>query len=394
MPWKETCAMDQKMQMIKCWKGDQFTITDLSFLHDVSRKTIYKWIKRYEVEGPAGLEDRSRAPLRHQNATTAEVVDRILAVKRRHQKWGPKKIVAWLKEQRQEERWPAVSTISEILKREGLVNPRRRRHRTPPYTDPFTTCDKPNAVWCADFKGQFKTEDGKLCYPLTITDSYSRYLLLCKGLSRPSFKETKPCFEMVFREYGLPEAIRTDNGAPFASVGIGALSKLSVWFIMLGIRPERIEPGHPEQNGRHERMHRALKETTASPPRRNMRAQQKAFDEFIYEYNFERPHEALEQKTPVTVYQKSNSPYLQRIPPITYPYDIVLRKVNRNGEIKWKERNIYISKSLVGEHIALKQKEEHLWEIWFRHYPLGIANVTTRKVLPMCPDYSVTYVPV
>jgi transposase InsO family protein len=378
--------MEQKMQMIKCWKTNQFIITDLGMLHDVSRKTIYKWIKRYRVEGPTGLEDRSRAPLRHRNATTAEVVDRILAIKRRHQKWGPKKVVAWLKGQYQEERWPAVSTVSEILKREGLVSPRRKRHRTPPYTDPFTACDKPNAVWCADFKGQFKTEDGKLCYPLTITDSYSRYLLLCKGLSRPNFKETKPCFELVFREYGLPEAIRTDNGAPFASVGIGALSKLSVWFIKLGIQPERIEPGHPEQNGRHERMHRSLKETTATPPRSTMRAQQKAFDEFIYEYNFERPHEALGQKTPATAYQKSNSPYLHRISPITYPYGAVLRKVNRNGEIKWKERSIYISKSLIGEHIALKQKEEHLWEIWFMHYPLGIANVITRKVLPMCPD--------
>jgi len=386
MPWKETCAMDQKMQMIKCWRDGQFTITDLSFLHDVSRKTIYKWVNRYEAEGPTGLEERSRAPLRHPNATASDMVERILAVKRRHQKWGPKKVVAWLKEQYREEKWPAVSTVSEILKREGLVSPRRKRHRTPPYTDPFITCDKPNAVWSADFKGQFKTGDGKLCYPLTITDSYSRYLLLCKGLRRPNFKETKPCFELVFREYGLPEAIRTDNGTPFASVGIGALSKLSVWLIKLGIRPERIESGHPEQNGRHERMHRALKETTAIPPRSTMRAQQKAFDDFTYEYDFERPHEALGQKTPATVYQKSNRSYPHRLPQITYHSDAVLRKVNRNGEIKWKRESIYISKSLIGEYVALRQKEEHLWELWFMHYPLGIANVMTRKVLPMCPD--------
>lgn len=386
MPWKETCAMDQKMQMIKCWRGGQFSITELSFLHDVSRKTIYKWIKRYKAEGPTGLEEQSRAPLRHPNATVSEMEDKILTVKRRHQKWGPKKVVAWLKEHHQEERWPAVSTVSEILKREGLVSPRRKRRRTPAYTDPFTACDRPNAVWCADFKGQFKTGDGKHCYPLTITDSYSRYLLLCKGLRRPNFKETRPCFETIFREYGLPEAIRTDNGAPFASIGIGALSKLSVWFTRLGIRAERIEPGHPEQNGRHERMHRALKESTASPPRSNMWAQQKAFDEFTYEYDFERPHEALGQKPPITVYEKSSNPYLHRLPQIVYPYGTVLRKVNHNGEIKWKEKSIYISKALIGEHISLKQKEEHLWEIWFMHYPLGIANVVTRKVLPMCPD--------
>jgi putative transposase len=379
MPWKETCAMEQKMQMIKCWKSGEFTITDLSFLHDVSRKTIYKWLKRYREEGPTGLGDRSRATMQHSNATRSEVTDRILAIKRRHVRWGPKKVVAWLKEQYQEEKWPAISTVSEILKREGLVNPRKKRRRTPPYTDPFTACDKPNAVWCADFKGQFKTEDGKVCYPLTITDSYSRYLLLCKGLRRPRFKETRACFELVFKEYGLPEAIRTDNGAPFASVGIGALSKLSVWFMKLGIRPERIEPGHPEQNGRHERMHRALKETTASPPRRDIWAQQKAFDEFIYEYNFERPHEALEQKTPITAYQKSNSPYLRNIPPVIYPYGVVLRKVNCNGEIKWNKRNIYISKSLIREYIALKQKEENLWEIWFMHHLLGVTNLSTKK---------------
>jgi len=386
MPWKETCAMEQKMQMIKCWKGDQFTITDLSFLHDVSRKTIYKWIKRYKVEGTVGLEDRSREPLRHPNATVPEIVDKILAVKRRHQKWGPKKIVAWLKEQHQEERWPVVSTVSEILKREGLVSPRIKRHKTPPYTNPFTACDKPNAVWSADFKGQFRMGDGRLCYPLTITDSYSRYLLLCRGLARPTFKETKKCFELVFKEYGVPEAIRTDNGAPFASVGLGALSKLSVWFIKLGIRPERIEPGHPEQNGRHERMHRALKEITANPPRNNMKAQQKAFYEFIYEYNFERPHEALGQKTPATLYQKSTKTYRLRLPIIPYDYDTVIRKVNRNGEIKWKRRPIYISKSLIGEHMVLKQKEDDLWELWFNYYSLGIVNVSTGKVLPMCPD--------
>lgn len=386
MPWKETCAMDQKMQMIKLWKGDQFTIKDLSFLHDVSRKTIYKWIKRYKIGGPTGLEDRAKAPLHHPNATMPEIVEKIIAVKQRHPKWGPKKIVVSLKDQYGEAPYPAISTVSEILKRKGLVTPRIKRHRALAYTSPFIICDKSNDVWSADFKGQFRTGDGKLCYPLTITDNYSRYLLLCRGLGHPSFKEAKPCFELVFKEYGLPVAVRTDNGAPFASIGLGGLSKLSVWFMKLGIRPERIEPGHPEQNGRHERMHRTLKAMTANPPRSNRKSQQKAFDEFIYEYNFERPHEALGQKTPVTVYQKSTCCYPHRIPEITYPADSILRKINRNGEIKWKGRGIFISKSLIGEHIALKQKGEYLWEIWFMHYPIGIVNVMTRKVLPMCPD--------
>lgn len=386
MPWKETCAMDQKMQMIKYWKNKQVTITDLSLLHEVSRKTIYKWIKRYEAEGPMGLEERSRAPLRHPNATVTEMVDKIIAAKRRYKRWGSKKIVAWLKEQYRGELWPAASTVSGILKKEGLVRPRVKRHRTPPYTDPFKEYDKPNAVWSADFKGQFRTKDGKICYPLTITDSYSRYLLLCKGLAKPTYKETRKCFERAFKEHGLPEAIRTDNGIPFASVGVCGLSKLSVWFIKLGIVPERIEPGHPEQNGRHERMHRALKETTANPPKCNMKKQQKAFDEFIYEYDFERPHEALGQKTPVTFYQKSTRIYLCKLPAALYNHNSLIRKVNRNGEIKWKRRNIYISKSLIGEHIALKQRNENHWDIWLDYYPLGTLNISKGKVLPMCPD--------
>lgn len=386
MAWKETCAMDQKMQMIKLWKSDRYTITDLSILHDVSRKTIYKWTKRYKTEGSIGLENRSKAPLHHRNATAEGMVKIIIAVKQQHPRWGPKKIIASLRERYRELHYPAISTVSEILKRKGLVTPRVRRHRTMAYTAPFTECDKPNDVWSADFKGQFRMGNGKLCYPLTITDNYSRYLLYCKGLDHPSLKETKPCFERVFKEYGLPIAIRTDNGAPFASIGLGSLSKLSVWFMKLGIRPERIAPGHPEQNGRHERMHRTLKAATANPPRRNRTVQQKAFNKFIYEYNCERPHEALGQKPPVVVYQKSSCRYLSRLPKTVYGPAALIRKVNRNGEIKWKGKAIFISKSLIGEHLALKQKDEHLWQLWFMHYPLGIVNVTTRKVLPMSPD--------
>jgi transposase InsO family protein len=384
MPWKELRAMDQKTQMIKLWRSDRYTITDLSILHDVSRKTIYKWIRRYQAEGTPGLEDRSRAPLHHQNATSEEIL--IIAIKKRHPQWGPKKIIASLKGHYGEIGYPAISTVSEILKRKGLVTPRVRRHRTGPYTAPFTECKNPNDVWSADFKGQFRMGNGKLCYPLTITDNYSRFLLCCTVLNHPSYKETRPCLEMVFKEFGLPEAIRTDNGSPFASIGLGSLSKLSVWFMRLGIRPERIAPGHPEQNGRHERMHRTLKATTANPPKRNRTIQQKAFDAFIHEYNYERPHEALGQTPPSTAYRKSHWHYPGRLPKTIYGPDALVRKVNRNGEIKWKGKAIYISKSLIGEHIALKHKEEHLWQIRFMQYPPGIVNVITRKVLPMCPN--------
>jgi len=396
MPWKETCAMDQKMKMVGDWLSEEYAITQLSELYEVSRKTIYKWIGRYQTEGATGLEERSRAPRGHPNATPLEVAREIVATKLRHDKWGPKKLVAWLERHRPEETWPAASTAGEILKREGLVKPRRRKRRTPPYLEPFNDGQRPNAVWSADFKGQFRTENGRLCYPLTIADNFSRYLLCCRGLSRPTFEETRSWFEEVFKQYGLPEAIRTDNGAPFASLGPGGLSKLSVWFIKLGIRPERIEPGHPEQNGRHERMHRSLKEATAKPPRSDIEEQQKAFDEFALEYNLERPHEALGQETPASFYRPSLRPYPVRVPKVEYHGDVIVRQVRHNGEIRWKGELVYLSQALAGELVALKQKGEHLWEIRFSFHPLGVLNELTgkvmpllskqrREVLPMCP---------
>jgi len=387
--------MDQKVKMIGDWLSEEYTNTQLSKMYEVSRKTIYKWTGRYDTEGPAGLDERSRAPKSHPNATPLKVAREIVAAKLRHERWGPKKVLVWLEEHHPGELWPAASTIGEILKREGLVRSRKRKRRTPPYIEPFNECRRPNAVWSADFKGQFRMGDGGLCYPLTISDNYSRYLLLCRGLRHPTHEETKPWFEEVFKEYGLPEAIRTDNGAPFASVGLGGLSKLSVWFIKLGIKPERIEPGHPEQNGRHERMHRSLKEATAKPPKRDIKEQQIAFDEFVLEYNDERPHEALGQKTPASYYRPSLRPYPVKVPEVEYHSNVIVRRVRHNGEIRWRGELIYVSEALAGEPVALKQKEEHLWEIRFSSYPLGVLNELTgritplltkegREVLPMC----------
>jgi len=396
MPWKETCAMDQKMQMIGDYLSREYTITQLSEMYEVSRKTIYKWSRRYRAEGTSGLLEQSRAPLSHPNATPLEVAREIIAAKLRHLGWGPKKVLAWLGEHRPGKGWPAASTIGEILKREGLVKPRKRKRRTPPYLKPFNSCQRPNAVWSADFKGQFQTGDGKLCYTLTITDDFSRYLLCCRGLSRPTHDQTKPWFEKAFKEYGLPEAIRTDNGAPFASIGLGGLSKLSVWFIKLGIKPERIAPGHPEQNGRHERMHRSLKEAVAKPPKDDIKEQQKAFGRFTKEYNLDRPHEALGQKTPASFYRPSLRPYPVKVPEVEYHGDVIVRQVRHNGEIRWKGELFYLSEALAGELVALKQKGESLWEISFSSYPLGVLNELTskvvplpnkegREVLPMCP---------
>jgi putative transposase len=382
MPWKETCAMDQKMQMIGDWLSKEYSITELSRLYEVSRKTIYKYIDRYNERGAAGIEEQSRAPDTHPNETPSEIVSRIVAAKMSHQKWGPKKVIAWLKKHHPSECWPAISTASEILKREGLVRHRRKRRRMPPYTEPFNSCDEPNSVWAADYKGQFRTMDQRLCYPLTITDGSSRYLLQCRALSHPSYEETQPWFEWVFLEYGLPESIRTDNGAPFASLALGGLSRLSIWFIKLGIKPERIEPGCPEQNGRHERMHRTLKESAIHPPRKNLKDQQKAFNQFVYEYNFERPHEALNQQTPESVYRPSQKSYPIRTPSVEYDTNVIVRQVRHNGEIRWNGNLLYVSETLAGEPVALKQMDEHLWKVRFSFHQLGILDELKGKITP------------
>lgn len=384
--------MDQKVEMIGDWLSQEHSITELAELYGVSRKTVYKWVERYKVGGTAGLEELSRAPVSHPNGLSEGMVEIIVGAKLAHQRWGPKKVLAWLKAQdatelgQVVERWPVVSTVGEVLKREGLVRPRRRKHRTPAYPGPLAGCKRPNAVWSADFKGQFRMADGKLCYPLTITDNYSRYLLVCRGLSHPTFEETKPWFEWAFRKYGLPDAIRTDNGAPFASVGLGALSRLSIWFIKLGIRPERIKPGHPQDNGRHERMHETLKAETAKPPQANMRLQQKAFDKFTGEYDFERPHEALGLKPPASAYEPSAKPYPLTIARVKYDACDTVRRVRPNGEIKLQGRRIYISQALAGEQVALRRKEgpaAQAWQVLFSFHLLGTLEEASDKVLPL-----------
>jgi putative transposase len=375
MPWKETCPMEQRVAMVGAWLKNESSITELSEMYGVSRVTIYKWLNRFRKEGPAGFHERSRAPHRHPNAVPDEMLRMLVSARLSHPRWGPKKIRSLLREQYPDEEWPALSTMSVIFKREGLVKPRRFRHTAGAYTQPFLECDRPNKVWSADFKGQFRTGDGKLCYPLTITDNYSRFILLCRGLPRPTHDQVKPWFEATFRRYGLPEAIRTDNGAPFASVGLGGLSRLSAWFIRLGIRPERIEKAHPEQNGRHERMHRTLKEATATPPQTNLAKQQKAFNHFLEEYNFTRPHEALGMQKPGGIYEISRRAYTPRIAPMKYRPEFIVRQVRSSGEILWHCKRIYVSQALAGEHVGLFQlNDEHKWEINYGFQKLGILD--------------------
>ena len=385
MTWKETCAMDQRVQMIGDWLKSEHSVSELGEHYQVSRKTVYKWISRYEAGGIEALQEGSCAPHRHPNATGAEITSDIIDTKLRHINWGPKKVVSLLKRQYPEQPWPAISTAQSILRKEGLVKPRKHRRHTPAFTRPFQACMKPNDSWSIDYKGQFRTGDGKLCYPLTITDNYSRYLLTCRALRHPNYEATRRYLERALQEYGMPLAIKSDNGSPFASTGIGGLSRLGVWLIRLQIMPERIALSHPEQNGRHERMHRTLKEAVCKSPRSCLRGQQLAFDHFRPEYNQKRPHEALGMKTPASLYQTSPRLFPTRLAPVEYDSWMAVRRVMDSGCIKWKGNFIYISQALAGELVGLKQTGDTTWEVWFSFFLLGILDENKEKVLPMSP---------
>jgi transposase InsO family protein len=380
MPWEQTSVMDQRVKFIADWLSEAYSKVDLCKAYGISRPTADKWIERYRQGGVSGLKELSRAPRSHPNATTEEAREMIIQTKLYRQSWGPKKVVDYLRENGPQLHWPADSTAGEILKRAGLVKRRIRRHRVSPYSEPFGNCEKPNQIWSADFKGDFVLGNQRRCYPLTITDNFSRYLLLCRALERPSYAAVRPWFEWVFRQYGLPQAIGTDNGSPFASLAIGGLSELSKWWIQLGIRPERIKPGKPSQNGRHERMHRTLKYEV--PPQPTQRHQQQYFDRFQEQYNGERPHEALDRKTPASLYSVSPRPFPGKLPPIEYDSEMIVKRVRHNGEIRWKGRLLYISQVLAQQPIGLKPIDEQNWEIRYRFHLLGFLDERLKTIVP------------
>jgi transposase InsO family protein len=385
MPWKETSAMEEKVAMISDLLKKEHTIKEIGAHYEVSRKTVYKWLERYLEGGIAALEEAPRFPHRHPNATPLEMVSEIIDTKLKHKDWGPKKIIRVLKNHHPEKCWPAVSTAQSILYKEDLVKARRHRRHTLPYSQPFQRCTQPNDSWSIDYKGQFRMGDNRLCYPLTITDNYSRYLLTCRGLHHPRYETTRPWLERAFREYGLPLAIKSDNGAPFASTGLSGLSRLSVWLIRLQVIPERIELAHPEQNGRHERMHRSLKAAVCQPPKNCLSRQQRAFDHFKTEFNEERPHEALNMETPSSLYTPSHRQFPAKLPPVDYDSWMAVRRVLPSGGIKWKNNYYYVSQALAGEPVGLKQITDTTCELWFSSYLLGILDENIKKVLPMSP---------
>jgi putative transposase len=380
MPWKETCVMDERTIMISEYLSDDYSISQIARRRGVSRKTVYKWIERYEHNKVEGLIDLCRAPQHHPNAISSEMEQRILEWKARRPLWGAPKIHSKL---RQLADCPAESTVSNVLHRWGLTRKVRQRRRATPTEPPQAAPVGPNELWCADFKGWFRTGDGRRCDPLTISDAFSRYLLCCRGLvGSTGLLAVKPWFEATFREYGMPRAIRTDNGSPFASVGLAGLSALSVWWLRLGIQLDRIQPGCPEQNGRHERMHRTLKESVANPPQSNLRAQQKSFDAFRWEYNQERPHEALAQEPPATAYGPSSRDFPERLTEPEYPDDWPVRTVRQNGEIKWKGQKVYLNQALCGQRVGLEPTEDGLWRLHFMTVELGQLNERHGRVEP------------
>jgi len=387
MPWKASSVVDERMRFVLEYERGLHTMTDLCAIYDIARETGYYWLRRYEQGGLEALRDRGRAPQRHPNQTPERVEEAVLELRRAHMSWGPRKLKRVLEREAPNRAWPAASTIGAMVAREGLVVPRKKRRRTPPYTEPFASADAPNRVWCADFKGWFETQDGKRVDPLTISDACSRYLLRCQQVEKTNTEQVRAIFEAAFRECGLPQAIRTDNGAPFASRAIAGLSRLAVWWMKLGIVPERIAAGHPEQNGRHERMHRTLKQETASPPAADPRAQQRAFDRFRREYNEERPHEALGQTAPAQHHAPSPRRYPARLQSPVYPPDYQVRRVRHNGEIKWAGESIFLSTPLIGELVGVKETDTGDAKLYFGPVPLATIDRFTLKLKRSSPGW-------
>lgn len=381
MPWNEVLLMDQKTRFLADVRAGLDSISALCRRYGISRKTGYKWIHRYEKKGPAGLSERSSRPHRTYEVTAPHVVTAILETRRRHPTWGAKKILAYLERKHPSWPLPAKSTAHDLLKRHGLIPTPKRRRRPGHPGRPLTGFSEPNRIWTADFKGQFRMGNGRYCYPLTIQDGYSRFILACRGLNGTLFKPSRLVFMRLFRRYGLPDRIRTDNGVPFASLALGRLSRLSVWWIRLGITPELIEPGQPQQNGRHERMHRTLKAHTARPPAANLRAQQIRFDLFCSEFNRERPHEALRMKVPAELYRPSNRPYPKRLNPIVYPGHYEVRKVSSNGGVRWNSKWVWVSQILGGLPIGLEEVDHGAWDVYFGPILLGRLFEKTGRII-------------
>ena len=372
MGWMETCAVDERMRFVIAVGRREESFSAVCRGFGVSRKIGYKWLGRYGDQGVEGLADLSRAPHEHPQAIAAAIAERCLEVRRTHPTWGPVKVRAYLDRRAPATRWPAASTIGVLFEREGLTVRRKLRRRSPPSSTPFAHCAGANDVWCIDFKGWFLTGDGTHCEPLTLSDAYSRYLLRCQAMGRTDTTHAWPVLDAAFREFGLPKALRSDNGPPFASRGAGGLSQLSVKVIKAGVLPERIAPGKPQQNGRLERLHLTLLKDTADPPARSLRQQIERFRAFQRVYNEERPHQALGNDTPAAHYLASPRRFDGVLREPDYGFDHIVRRVRPNGGIRWQNKEIYISAALIGEPVGMAEDENGDWSLVYGPIALGL----------------------
>jgi putative transposase len=378
MPWQETSPMDLRIQLVREFESGLFTMSELAEAYQVSRKTAYKWVQRHATGGLAAMADRSRRPHGCPHATPAAITDALVAARHRHPTWGALKLLAWLRRRDPAGDWPASSTASALLHQAGLV--RARRARRPPGTRErrLSTPVAPNDLWTVDYKGAFLTGDAAWCYPLTVRDGASRFVLRIDAVRGPTAQVTRARLARAFAEYGLPIGVRSDNGTPFASTGLGGLSQLAVWWLRLGIRLERILPGHPEQNGAHEQFHAVLKAETARPPARSAAAQQRRFGRFRQEYNHDRPHQALAQTPPATHYQPSPRALPARLAPFEYDGHLEVRRVGSNGCVLWHQQVLFLGRALAAHDVGFEETADGVWTVQVG--TLAIAHFNARTV--------------
>ncbi len=387
MPWKETDVMKLRSQFVDAYESGLFTMTELCKEYEISRPTGYLWVSRSVSGDLSSMVNLSRAPHTCPHRTPPDVIDAIKAYRRKHPTWGPKKVIAALRRDNPKvrDRLPAVSTAGDILKAAGLVATRRRRPRCEHPGSTPVVANEPNDEWYVDFKGEFRLGNTVMCYPLTVTDAYTRNVLCCNGLTSTAHVGAERQLQLLFERVGMPKAMRSDNGCPFCSPAIGGISRLSIWWTKLGIFHDRSRPASPQDNGQHERMHRDLKAETTRPPGKNMAQQQERFDAFRHEFNYVRPHEALGMATPASIWQPSLRTMPAKLPEPEYPGHMEVRTVGKNGHFKFGGTALFISLVLSHERIALEEVDDHIWSIHFYDRLLAKLDLRNGKIVAAIP---------
>ncbi len=379
MPWKGVTVSEQRQRFIEDYLLNYYSISELSERFSISRKTAHKWINRYRRHGQEGYRGLSRRPHTCPWQTDKAIAAELVKLRKAHPRWGPRKLLDLMQRRDPKRKLPSVSTAARIIAREGLVKPRRRYRRAHPGC-PKSVPQGPNDIWAADYKGQFRLKNGEYCFPLTVSDLSSRFVLGVDAHNTISFEKTQAHFKALFQEFGLPNRIRTDNGTPFASNALARLSRLSVWFIRLDIYPELIEPGKPQQNAVHERMHRTLKQEATIPPSSSLPAQQRRFDRFREEFNEQRPHEAIGMKWPAEVYRSSRRRMPQKIDPYDYPGHYLVRRVSGSGTIRIANNQFFVSNTLRGDYVGAEEVDDGIYDLFFRFYQLGRYHLRENKI--------------